>query len=235
MDNIEAIWDKGNDPILNDETLNTDFIKKSISASSTRITSKLLKAISLGVVFTSLSVFVFVYNIFFYLNNTAILVAIAGFILLSVISIIYLFTQAANIKKQDNSIDNLHNLLMSRIKFFNTQFQHVLHCLAASVVLLTITLNLTMENADGVFELRKVLLLSVYYIVVYFGLIYVFKKTNKIYIKRLRNALFNLEENSFNTIDAEEKKHKKVKRWFLAVVVILLCAGLVAAFVSGVL
>ena len=232
MDNIEAIWDKGNEQILKDESLDSTFIEKSISESSKRISSKLIKAIRSGIIFTSLSVIAFVYNIFFYLNNIPILVAIIGFTILSVISIFYLFTQMANIKKQDTSIDNLHKLLVSRIKFFNTQFQLVIHCLAASVVFLTITLNLTMENADGVFELRKILLLSVYYIVVYIGLIYVFKKTNNIYLKRLRNALFNLEENSLVTIDSEEKKHKTVKRWFLTIIVVLAVAGLVVALIK---
>lgn len=233
MENIQAIWNKGNDSILKDETLDSAFIKKSISESSTRITSKLLKAIRLGVVLTSLCAIGFVYNIFFYLNNIPVLAAIIALIVLAISSIAFLLTQVSNIINQDTSIDNLHNLLISRIKFFNTQFRYVVHCLAASVVLLTFTLNLTMENDDGIIELRKILILSVYYIIVYAGLIYLFKKTNSIYLKRLKNALYNLEENSLTLIDKEEKKHKKLSRIILVAAIILSFLGLIAAYIKG--
>lgn len=229
MENIEAIWDKGNEQISKDESLDSAFIEKSISESSTRITSKLIKAIKLGLILTLLSVIMFVYNAFFYLNNTPILISIIILILLSLCSIIYLFIQAKKIKREDITSTNLHKLLVNKIKFFTTHFQVVIQCLAASIVLLTITLNLTMENGDGIFELRKILILSVYYILVYAGLVFLFKKLNNINLKRLRIALFNLEENSLNTIDTEEKKHKNISRLILVIVLVLLILGLIAA------
>ena len=69
MDNIEEIWNKGNEEISKDKTFSADFIKKSISDNSISISSKLLKTIRMGIVIASISVTMFVYNMFFYLEN----------------------------------------------------------------------------------------------------------------------------------------------------------------------
>lgn len=233
MDNIEAIWDRGNEQILKDESLDTAFIKKSISESSKQVTSKLIKVIRFGLILTALSTIMFVYNIFFYLKNSAVVTSIFLLLILSISSIIYLIAQTKKLKKEDSVISNLHQILVNKIKFFTKNFQIVIHCLATSIVFGTMAINLTMENGDGIFELRKILILSVYYIAVYIGIVYLLKKLTSIYLKRLKNGLTNLEKNSLTDIDKEEKKHKKMSRIILIAVLILSILGLIVAYFKG--
>ena len=233
MDSIEEIWNKGNEQLLKDETFSVEFIKKAISESSTSISAKFVKMIWMPIIITFLAIIMFVYNIFFYLNNTPILLTIIALIILSISIIIFLFIQKEEIIEIDKKNTDLRNLLVSKIVHYNSKFQYVFHCYALSIVLATMTINLTIENADGIFALHKILILLVYYIAVYIGTIYLFKTVNGIYIKRLKNALYNLEENTFNLIDEEEKMHKRNRKRIFIIAVIVLVIGLVAAFVKA--
>jgi len=233
MDNIEEIWNKGNEEISKDKTFSADFIKKSISDNSISISSKLLKTIRMGIVIASISVTMFVYNMFFYLENPSISITIIGGVILSILIIIYLITQAGIVKKTDARSIDLHSLLAYKIKYFRTRFQIVLHCLSLSIVLVTFTLNLTMENTDGILEIRKVLILSVYYVFAYLVTLFLSKIIHSVYLKQLKNALFNLEENTFNSIEEEMLKYKKIRRIILIMVSIALIMGVIFLLVKS--
>jgi len=233
MDNIEEIWNKGNEEISKDKTFSPDFIKKSISDNSISISSKLLKTIRMGIVIASISVTMFVYNMFFYLKNPGISITIIGGVILSILIIIYLITQAGIVKKTDARSIDLHSLLAYKIKYFRTRFQIVLHCLSLSIVLVTFTLNLTMENTDGVFEIRKILILSVYYVFAYLVTLFLSKVIHSVYLKQLKNALFNLEENTLDSIEEEMLKYKKIRRIILIMVSIALIMGVIFLLVKS--
>jgi len=233
MVKIEEIWNKGNEQLSKDEMFSVEFIKNAISESSNSITSKFVKTIWTPIVITFLAIIMLVYNGFFYLNNTPILVTIIGLTILSILIIIFLLIQINKLKIIDTKSTDLHDLLVNKIKHFNLNLKYVFHGYAFSVVLATFTINLTIENSDGIFELRKILMLSVYYILVYFALIYLFKTMNSIYLKRLKNALFNLEESTYNRIDKAEKKYKKIKKKFLIIVIVVLILGLIAAYIKA--
>jgi len=227
-DKIQELWEKGNEPIKNDKTFSDASITKSISESSKGITAKLIKTLRAGIVFASLATLMFIYNFFFYLHNLPILLSIIGLFCLSGSIIIYLIIQIEKMKTMDSMGDDLHSLLIKKIRYFNTNFQLALYCTSLSIVLPTIAINLTMENSDGIFELRKIIMLSVFYLFAYLISILLLKITHSIYSKQLNNALFDLEEDTFHSIENELNEHKKIGKIILTIVIVSILVGLAA-------
>jgi len=235
MKEIEKIWDIGNKEISDDKSYSIDFIRKSISERSISISATLLKSIWMGIVFCSISVIGFIYNLFFYLNNIPITLTIITLILLSSLIIVFLVSQTGHVRKTDRKITDLKSLLVTRIKYFNKQFPLVLHCISFSVVLVTFVLNLTMENNDGVFEIRKILILSTFYLFSYFMIFFLMKITHNSYLRQLRSALLNLEEGSLEDMDEELKRYKRIRKWIIGVLLIVLLSGIIALVIKTVM
>ncbi len=227
MDNIEEIWENGNEKISMDKTYDEVFIRNSISKTSISITSKLPKLVWFGVIVSISSALVLVYNIFFYLNNPPILIIIVSLLILSISISIFMLAQLRVIKNMDTREYDLQKLLQFKIKYFNTRLKLARHSVALSVVIATLGINLTMENNDGIFELNKVLTLSIFYIFTYFILIHLQKFTHDVYLKQLRNALYYLKENTLISLDDELKKHKRIGKMIGIIIAIIFLAGIV--------
>jgi len=226
MDRIEDIWDKGNAQISNDKTLTTEYIVKSISESSISITSKLPKIIWFGIFSSVIGGIILIFNLFFYINNKSILFVIIGLFVIEICIFSYLLVQLRTVRIIDTKNSNLKELLIYKIKYLNTQFQLALHCVALSIIIVTFTINLTMENSDGIFELRKVLILSMFYLFVYLINIFLYKTIHNVYVRQLENALHNLKENTLRSFSKELKKHKQIRRIIGAIVIIILVIGI---------
>lgn len=232
MDILEEIWEKGNDQVSNDETFDSEFIKKSISETSISITSKLPKIIRFGLVVSCLAAAMFVYNIFFYLGNISILISIITLLLLTSYLFTYLLSQLKIIRKLDSLDLNLQSLLMTKIKYLNTRFQIALHCVSLSIVLATFTINLTIENSDGVFEFRKIMILSIFYFFAYVISLLLYKTMYGVYIKQLSNALVNLTENKLKSFEKELKRHKRIRKIIGVIVILVFLLGILFLFLK---
>jgi len=231
MDEIEEIWQKGNEQIARDKSFDSDAVRKSISESSTGILSGMSKTLWLGVCIALLAGIMFIINIFFYTGNLAILIPIIILLIISVLLITFLLIQIGVIRRMDTLELNLHNLLVYKIKYLNTRFNLALHCVSLSIVLATFTINLTMESNDGIFELRKILILSAFYLFVYIMTFILSKLTHRVYDRQLRNALSNLEENTLKNIDKVLKRHKMTGRIIAVVMAILVLSGVAALLI----
>lgn len=234
MDNIEKIWEKGNEKTSVDNTYDEAFIRKSISETSISITSKLPKIVWIGIIGSLISVIIFFYNIFFYTNNLPIQATIIFLLVVALSIFSFLLTQLRIINKMDTTEFDLHRLLLNKIKYFNTRFKLTQHAVALSIVFVTFGINLTMENNDGIFETRKILILSAFYIFTYFVTIFLYKFTHDVYLKQLRNALFNLEENTLKSLDKELKKHNWIRKLIGFVILIVFLIGMIFLLINTV-
>lgn len=234
MDNIEKIWEKGNEKTSVDNTYDKAFIRKSISETSISITSKLPKIVWIGIIGSLISVIIFFYNIFFYTNNLPIQATIIFLLVVALSIFSFLLTQLRIINKMDTTEFDLHRLLLNKIKYFNTRFKLTQHAVALSIVFVTFGINLTMENNDGIFETRKILILSAFYIFTYFVTIFLYKFTHDVYLKQLRNALFNLEENTLKSLDKELKKHNWIRKLIGFVILIVFLIGMIFLLINTV-
>ncbi len=232
MDRIEEIWDKGNDQIAQDDSFGSDAILKFISESSIGITSKMLKAMWLGTILAFTASLMLIYNLFSYMGNPSIVILIIVSLIASASIFTYLLFQLGIVKGMDRFSLNLREVLVYKIKYLNTRFNIALHCISLSIVLVTFNINLTIESGDGIFELRKILILTAFYLFAYVVILSLSMLTNKVYDKQLKNALLNLEENTLRSLDEEMKKHKRVGRIILIIVAICFVSG-IAALLSG--
>jgi len=178
-------------------------------------------------VIAAVAAVMFIYNCFFYWPNLPLMITILMLLLVSGGLIVFLLSQIRHIKRMDQSELNLRELLIYKIKYLNTRYSWALHCVSLSVILATFTINLSMENSDGIIEIQKILILSAFYLFAYllgFGLL---KLSFSVIDKQLKNALFNLEEQTLRSLDGELKKHRRISRIILAVLIILSLLGIV--------
>lgn len=226
MNSIEEIWEKGNQDISVDKSLDEAFIRDCISKTSISITSKLPKSIWFGVVASLVSSLGFIYNISFYSNNSSILATIFLLLVLSIAMTVFMLVQLRVVKNMDSKGYDLHKLLQYKIKYFNTRLKITRYSVALSIVFVTFGINLTMENSDGIFELNKILTLSIFYVFAHLILVFLQKFTHDIYLKQLRNALYNLKENTLTSLDNELKKHRRIVKIIGIIIGIIFIAGI---------
>ncbi len=227
MNNIEEIWEMGNEKISVDSSFDEEFIRNSISETSIGITSKLPQLIWFGVITSLVAVILFFYNLFFYLNNTPILTAIVVLLFISLSVLVFMLVQLRVINNMHTIDFDLHNLLKYKIRYFTTRLRLVRHLVALSIVFVTFGLNLTMEKNDGIFELNKILTLSIFYFFTYFIIMYLQKFTHDAYLKQLRNALCNLEENTLISLDKELIQHKRISKLIGIIITIIFLIGII--------
>jgi len=227
MKQIEEIWELGQEQIKQDRSLDSAAILLAITEGSKGITASLQKPLWFGIVIASLAVVMFIYNCFFYWANLPIMITILMLLLVSAALIVFLLSQIRHIKRMDQWELNLRDILIYKIKYLNTRYSWALHCVSLSVILTTFTINLSMENSDGIIEIHKIFILSAYYLFVYllgFGLM---KLSLNVVNKQLKNALFNLEEQTLRGLDGELRKHRRITRIITAVLIIFLLTGVV--------
>ncbi len=232
MNSIEEIWEKGNEKFSIDKTYGEEFIRNSISKASISITSKLPQLVWFGVVASLCSALIFIYNISFYLSNPLILTTIICLLILSLSVLIFMLVQLRVIKNMNTKEFDLHKLLHYKIKYFNTRLRIARHSVALSIVFATFGVNLTMENNDGIFELNKILMLSMFYAFTYFIMIFLQKFAHDAYLKQLRNALSNLKENTLVSLDKELNKHKQIGKLIGIIIAIVFLIGMVFLFIN---
>jgi len=230
MDRIEDIWDKGNEQIAQDGTFSSEEIRKSISESSAGITSILRAPLYFGVMLTLIGIGMFTYNLFFYHGNLSLSSTIVVCIIVLLFICSYQIRQIGVLNRMDGMNISLRELLIYKIKYLNGRLNLAYHLLSLSVVLVTFSINVTIERADGIFELNKILILSGFYLFVYVVMYSLFRLSMKVYDRQLRNALNNLEEQSFRSLDKEMRKSRRLNRIILVVVTLSLLSGLFFLF-----
>lgn len=228
MDRIEDIWDQGNEQVARDDSFDSVAILKSISASSIGITAKLLKPIYLGVAMALIASCMLIFNLTFYMANPAIIILIVVCLIVSASILSYLILQIGILKRIDTIGASLRQVLVEKIKYLNTKYNMALHCISMSIVLVTFNINLVIESSDGIFEWRKILILSAFYLFSYVVFLSLSRLTHKLYNKQLKNALLNLEENALRSLDDEMQKHKRTGRIILMIVGLCLLVGIAA-------
>ena len=230
MDRIEEIWTRGNDPIGQDASFSNEDILESITGHSIGITSKMVKPVWLGIILAFMAFSMLIYNLFCYKANPAVLVLIILSTAVTAAAFTFLLLQIGHIKKTDSYGASLHEVLVNKIRYLNTGFNTALHCISMLIVIATFTVNLTIESSDGIFELRKLLILSAFYLFAYIMSYSLSRFSLKGYDQQLKYALRNLEESSYRSLDEDMKRHKRNGRIILIVVAIFFLAGIAALF-----
>ena len=227
MKKIEDIWKEGHREGFADEVpLSDEMIEEAISGSSKSIGQKMIITTCTTAVFTVMSLCGLALNIYPYRENIAIILSISMLMLASLILFLYLMEQIKNIQKLSIMNIDLYSIVENKLSVFNHQFQRVIHIFAFSLVSATFSINLTIENDDGIFEIRKILILSVFYLFCYCGSVILLKNIHRIDRIQLENALRDLDEKKLTSLTRELKRDKNKKRWILLGISLLVMAGI---------
>jgi len=226
MNEIEEIWDRGKEQTGQDSSMESSAILRSISEGSKGIAAGLLKPLRFGIVIAVLAFIMFIYNCFFYSANLPVMIAILLLLVVSAAIIVFLLSQIKVVRGMHQMDMDLRALLIFKIKYLNTRYNWAVHCISLSVVLATFTINLSMENNDGIIELHKILILSAFYFFAYLLGFRLLKLSLSVIDKQLKNALYNLEEQSLRSLDGELKKHRRISRIILSILIIFSLLGI---------
>lgn len=226
MKEIDEIWTGADKQIEGDVSFSPEAILESINEGSRSITTGLLKPLRFGIMVATMAACMFVYNAFFYGGNLPLMLAILLLLALTVVLILYLWSQVRQLRRMDLLDLNLHDLLIHKISYLNSRYNWAMHGVSLSIVLATFTINLTIENPDGIFEMRKILILSVFYLFAYLFTYGLIKLSLRVVDKQLKNALFNLEEQTLRDLDGELRKHRRLNRVIAIGFLVLVLTGI---------
>ena len=226
MKELDEIWEGAKIQIERDGSFSPEAIRHSINEGSRSITASLLKPLRFGIVVATMAAIMFVFNAFYYGTNLPLMLAILLLLPLSVALILFLWSQFRRLRRMDLLGLNLHELLIKKISYLNSRYNWAMHGVSLSIVLATFTINLTIENPDGIFEMRKILILSVFYLFAYLFTYGLIKLSLRVVDKQLKNALFNLEEQTLRDLDGELRKHRRLSRMIAIGFLILVLTGI---------
>jgi len=233
FENIKNTWNRANNQIESDDSLNAEVIKKAILSHSKSVTSILLKSIKTGFVIIAIDIILFIYNSYFYSGNLKLFVIIICCLILSTSILINFILQATKLKQIDLLNFSLRKVLVEKIRFFNKSFYWVIQSMALATTLLPFAINLTQENANGEFNISKIFLLISFYILVYLFSLTLYKITHSIYLKQLHNALDNLDTNVLDEMEEELKRSMKIRIIIAISMTILTVVGIIIFFTQA--
>jgi len=185
-----------------------------------------LKSIIAGIVFLSLDIIVFIYNIYFYAENMPVLISIITITIISFLLLINMIVQYKKLKQIDSQILNLREILFEKIRYFNKSFSGVIQSMALATAFLPFSVNLTMENVNGEFNISEIYLLIGFYILIYIVSLTLYRLTHSIYLKQLVNALKNFEENIFDEMEEEMQRSKRMNKIITVFLVAITVVGI---------
>lgn len=232
MREINEIWEGSSKQIEQDSSFSSEAILKSISVGSSSITAGLLKPLRFGFVLATMAAIMFVYNAFLYGRNLPLMITILILIAISLGIILFLWFQIRLVRGMDQLDLNLHELLIHKIRYLSKSYNWAMHSVSFSIVLATFAINLTIENSDGIFELRKILILSAFYLFAYLFTYGLLTLSLRMVGKQLKNALFNLEEQTLRGLDGELRRHRQVNRIIALGLAVLALSGIALMLLS---
>lgn len=227
MDHIEEIWEKSKQQLAEDASFDSARVLEFTSKVSSGISARLIKPLWLGAGIYLLAVILFTSNFFLYAGNLSIQIPVVFLLLLSVSLTVFLLKQISAVKKMETSGRVLRTVLITKIKYLNTRYNTAMHFISLSIVFATFGLNLSLESNDGIFELKKILILSIFYLFSYLIVYGLSRLTLRAYDRQLKTALANLEENALRDTSAELAKYKRSTRIILAIIIAILLTGII--------
>jgi hypothetical protein len=229
---IKKLWKSADDQILENESLDSDMVSRAINAQSIGITSKLLKSIRAGIIALALCVPLFSYNIYSYSGNNLISIFSIGCLILSGLLLSYLIFQYNSFNKLDQSGLSLQDLIVAKIQYFKKSLYLVDQTIAISLVLLILSLNLLTDNNEGNYQVNNIWLYIGFIIAAYLIGVMMLHLSHNLYLKQYRTALDDLNKSKLTEMDAELRKQKWIRLFFLAIVLLSVIAGIIILFLK---
>jgi hypothetical protein len=227
---IKKLWKSADSQILTNESIDIETVKQAITKQSIRITSKLISSFRAGILALSLNVILSGFNIYAYAGNNLIFVFSISSLILSILLLLFLLYRYNNLNKLDQAGLSLQDLIVAKIKYFKQSLSYVHHAIAISLVLLIISLNLIIDNNGGHYQVNNVWLYAGIMIIAYLIPILMLRLTHNLYLKQYKSVLLDLNESKLTEMNAELRKYKWLKLFFLIIILLSFVVGIIALF-----
>ncbi len=227
---IKKLWKSSDSQILTNESIDFETVKQAIKKRSIQITSKVLSSFRIGIFALSLSVILNCFNIHGYAGNNLIIILSVSCLILSIVLLLFLVYEYNSFNKLDQAGLSLQELIVTKIKYFKQSLSYVHHAIAISLVLLSSSLSLIIDNNEGYYEVNNIWLYIGILLTVYLIQLIVLNLSHNLYLKQYKTVLLDLNESKLTEMNAELQKFKWVKLFFLIIILISFVAGIIIFF-----
>lgn len=229
---IKKLWKSADSQILTNESIDFETVKQAITKQSIRITSKLLSSFRVGILALSLNVILYSFNIYGYVGNNLISIFSIFSLILSILLLLFLVFRYNSFNKLDQAGLSLHDLIVAKIKYFKQSLSYVHHTIAIGLVLLIFSLNLIIDNNGGYYQVNNIWLYISIMVIAYLIPIIMLNFSHSLYLKQYKTALLDLNESKLTEMNADLKKYKWMKLFFLIIIFLSFIAGIIILFLK---
>lgn len=229
---IKKLWKSADSQIMANESLDLETVKQAITKLSIGITFKLLISIRAGIVALALSGLLFGYSIYGYSGNNLITILSISGLITSSLLFLYLISKHNSFNKLDQLGLSLQDLIVAKIHFFNKSLSLVHHAISTGLVLLIFSLNLSVDNNQGNYKVNNIWLYIGFLVIAYLIAIMMLHLSHNLYLKQYKTALLDVNKSKLTEMNAELKKYKWVKLFFLIIILLSVIAGIIILFLK---
>lgn len=228
--NFINIWEQNKHVPENEKfesTMITNYLKPKVSKVSWTFSFNLifyLLALLASIVILSM-------NLYGYRTNPVMLAVELGLLFLSLIFLGYGVFIFMKIREINNFSKDLHELLVSKLKFLRFHYEIWLIITAIVVYILSFALNTLVDNQDGFYRINKVGFFVVISVAMLVFIYAVQKISAEVSLHNLKVFLTVLETSDMTQTENIEQKKRKL-RWIYLAAIILLTAMLILGVVK---
>lgn len=228
LKDLKTIWDRADN--MHQDFLDRETIRKATEQKSLSVSRKFSNLIRGSIALVIMNGILLILNIWGYHRNISILLTLAIFFFLYIISAIILKNSWQSLRRIDNSLLSLKRNILEKIRFYHKYLSPVLHILSYLLICLTININLLADNDGGQFVMNKPWLNVLIYIVAYVGIYFFYRYKLSLYLQQLRTSINDLDSNQLTNLEHEFRKQKWATIIVICLVLIILITGIIILF-----
>jgi hypothetical protein len=232
-DELIKIWKKGDDLMFRDKKTDKTMIMQYLNEKTLKGTRSInFNIVFYGAVQVANLVLLFM-NLAGYMNNTVMIWILIPMLLFTIGSLVYGIDIFNRFREINNYSESLHLLITRQLRFFRSPYEWWLILSSISVVILTVNINLFIDNTNGTYAVNNKVL---FYGIIFGLLLFIYgslKITSLFSLRSVKAYLSDLEKGALDQSMQLEKSKKKLT-WVYVSIMILLTASLVLGILKAI-
>jgi hypothetical protein len=232
-DELIKIWKKGDDLMFRDKKTDKTMIMQYLNEKTLKGTRSInFNIVFYGAVQVANLVLLFM-NLAGYMNNTVMIWILIPMLLFTIGSLVYGIDIFNRFREINNYSESLHLLITRQLRFFRSPYEWWLILSSISVVILTVNINLFIDNTNGTYAVNNKVL---FYGIIFGLLLFIYgslKITSLFSLRSVKAYLSDLEKGALDQSMQLEKSKKKLT-WVYVSIMILLTASLILGILKAI-
>jgi hypothetical protein len=228
LKDLKSIWEKAD--IAHQGFIDKETIRKATEQKSHSVSRKFSKLTIGSIALVIMNSILLIINIWGYRGNISILLTLALFFFLCIISVIILKNSWQSLRRIDNSLLDLKRNILEKIRFYRKYLPPVLHILSYLLICLSININLIVDNDGGNFKINNPWLNILVYFIAYIGAYSYYRYKFSYYLRQLRTAINDLDSNQLTSLELAYRKQKWATIFAIFLILIIFITGIIILF-----